>query len=202
MAQPPQAGEAMKKQKHPWASSKTAADNARRVLPGLAESFFQAGRKAAGEKQSSKALHRFRLEVKRFRYYLELFVPCYGPGLKERLNVLRHVQDYLGDLSDCAATQRMLEGPGASPARDRKQCSAFLSKQRVEKRAAFVLYWRETCDAPGKFEWWVNYLQHFAGRRRATQRKPARRPAKKRTKAAVKAPVAAPQPVPPASKEP
>jgi len=192
----------MKKQKHPWASSKTAAENAQRVLPGLAESFFQAGRKAAGEEQSPKALHRFRLEVKRFRYYLELFTPCYGPGLKERLNVLRRVQDYLGFLSDCAATQRMLEGLATLPAREGKQCSAFLSKQSVEKRAAFVIYWRETCDAPGKVEWWVNYLEHFAGQRRATQRKPARRPAKARRKASGKAPVAAPPPAPPASTEP
>jgi hypothetical protein len=202
MAQPPETGEAMKKQKHPWASGKTAAENARRVLPGLVESFFRAGRKAAGEVQSARALHRFRLEVKRFRYYLELFVPCYGPGLKERLNVLKHVQDYLGALSDCAATQVMLESPALRPLRDKKQLSAFIARQSAQKQAAFVLYWRETCDAPGRLEWWTNYLEHFAGERRTKRRKPSRPAAKTGKKAAGQAQVAPPAAVAPVSAEP
>lgn len=192
----------MKKKKHPWASSKTAAENARRVLPGLAESFFRAGRKAAGGHHAAKALHRFRLEVKRFRYYLELFLPCYGPGLKERLNALKQVQDYLGALSDCAVTQVMLEGSGPRPSREKKQLSAFLAKHGAEQKAAFVLYWRETCDAPGRLPWWTNYLEHFAGERRTKRRKPARRAAKTGKKASGQVQVAPPQPVPPPSTEP
>ena len=192
----------MKKQKHAWVSGNTAAENARRVLPALAESFFRAGRKAAGEEQSGKALHRFRLEVKRFRYYLELFVPCYGPGLKERLNVLRQVQDYLGDLSDCSATQRLLEGPGPWPPREKKQLGVFLAKHSAAKRAAFVLYWRETCDAPGRLEWWTHYLEHFAGERRVKRRKPAPRAAKKGKKTSAKVQVPPSEPGPPPSPEP
>ncbi len=190
----------MKKKKHAWASSKTAAENARRVLPGLVESFFRAGRKAAEEEESDKALHRFRLEVKRFRYYLELFTSCYGPGLKERLNVLKQVQDYLGALSDCAATQGMLEGPSASPLREKKQLTAFLAKQGVQKKAAFALYWKETCDAPGKLEWWTNYLEHFAGDRRVKRRRPAKRVVKAGKKPPIKTePAPTPEPVPPAA---
>src|SRR5436190_19829563 len=78
-----------------WEGRKTVAENASSKLPELALGFFETGHKLAAENNSFKALHRFRLLTKRFRYTLELFVPCYGPGLARRIEALRMLQQYL-----------------------------------------------------------------------------------------------------------
>jgi CHAD domain-containing protein len=145
-------------------SEKTAAENARLVLPALAEGFFETGRKIAEGRTSAQDLHRFRLRVKKLRYHLELFGPCYGPGLRQRIGVLKRIQDNLGRLNDCEITKTMLhEVAPQSPAK--QQLREFLTKQSAEEKAEFIRYWKEACDAPGQFRWWTNYLKRFAGTR-------------------------------------
>jgi CHAD domain-containing protein len=121
----------MKSEKNPWVSEKIAAENARLILPALAE----------------------------------LFGPCYGPGLQQRIDVLKRIQDNLGKLNDCEITKNMLREatPQRSPAK--QQLREFLTKQGAEEKAEFVRYWKETCDAPGQFQWWTDYLKRFAGSR-------------------------------------
>src|SRR2546426_12184826 len=91
-----------------WEGSKSVAENASEKLPEMARRFFEAGRELAGDAWSFKSLHRFRLHTKRFRYTLELFRKCYGPGLAQRLEALRTLQQHLGDINECA-TEEALE---------------------------------------------------------------------------------------------
>ena len=97
-------------QRMKWKTSESVAENARRVLPKLAQDYFEAGRKAVKQKQSAKALHRFRLATKRFRYALELFRPLYGPSLDRHLKAVHAIQDALGKISDYQTIQDLIAG--------------------------------------------------------------------------------------------
>ena len=138
-----------------WNASNSAAENASLELPRLAQAYFRAGRMIFRVIPSARALHRFRLDTKRFRYTLELFAPCYGPGLEQRLARLRKIQDYLGEINDCVTTRELLGRQNAT-------VSSFLSRRMAAKTGAVRSYWRETFDAGGQDRWWTDYLARFA----------------------------------------
>lgn len=46
-------------------------------------------------------LHALRIAAKRLRYTMEVFAPLYADGLKEPLQVVRAVQEMVGDIHDC-----------------------------------------------------------------------------------------------------
>lgn len=168
----------MKKQSAPsWDSSMSAAASARRVLPSLAADYFAAGRKTFRRKADPETLHAFRIRTKRFRYTLELFQPLYGPGLASRLELLRKIQQYLGDINDCVITERLVRsvaGDGGPP-QELLEALAARVRQRRRKLAEF---WRESFDAPGAEQSWVRYLRAWAGRpARPAARAPEARPA-------------------------
>lgn len=147
-----------KKIKLAVSTSKTAAQNARAELPRLAKSYFKAGRKLLSQEPSGKALHKFRLDTKRFRYTLELFRGCYGPGLDARLLRLGEVQTHLGDINDCAATLRMLKDEYGLR---RKGVSKYLERRAERKIREFRKCWETSMDSQGQEEWWVDYLARF-----------------------------------------
>jgi CHAD domain-containing protein len=153
-----------------WDPSISAAENARRRLPALAERYFSAGRKLVDDGKASDAdLHALRLATKRFRYTLELFQGCYGPGMNERLAALRRIQQLLGDLNDVATTSAMLEEvPHPAAAK------AWLNHRSKKLRREFRNYWRRSFDAEGREKWWRDYLTRFAKRPAGTLR-PGRR---------------------------
>jgi len=138
-----------------WDASKSAKENASQKLPPLAHEYFRAGRALFHAESSSEVLHRFRLETKRFRYTLELFRPCYGPGLDRRLDALRNIQDFLGEINDCAATQKLV-------GRQDQKMLRFLERRLSQKRGAVRAYWQQTFDAVGQERWWTDYLARFA----------------------------------------
>jgi CHAD domain-containing protein len=147
-----------------WEGHKSVAKNASEKLPELARGFFEAGGEL-GADASFKALHRFRLLTKRFRYTLELFRPFYGPGLERRIEALRTLQQYLGEINDCATTQALLLARANLPEaeRDRLVCQvAELAGSRVAK---FHRHWQEDFAPPRRENWWIDYLVRFAGRR-------------------------------------
>lgn len=139
-----------------WDASKSAAQNASGKLPPLAAAYFRAGRKLLDGQPSARALHQFRLETKRFRYTLELFRPCYGPGLDRRLALLRGIQNFLGEINDCAQTLEMLGD-------EQRKIAAFLERRMAQKAGQLRRYWRQTFDPPGRERWWSEYLRRFAG---------------------------------------
>jgi|SRR5579872_927308 len=139
-----------------WLASKSASENASLKLPQVAREYFRGGRELFRRAPAAAAkLHSFRLATKRFRYTLELFRPCYGPGLDQKLERLRKVQDYLGDINDCATTRRLLR-----PAP--KTIAVFLARRMKGKTSAMRRYWRESFDAPGQERRWTDYLARFA----------------------------------------
>ena len=137
-----------------WNAATTAAENAAAHLPGLARRYFRNGRTLLLRHPSPSTLHRFRLETKRFRYTLELFRLCYGPGLDQRLGNLREIQVHLGEISDCSATIELL-------ARADRPFAAFLKRRMAAKIGALHGYWQETFDAAGQEIWWTQYLVRF-----------------------------------------
>ena len=103
-----------------WDEKRTAGENARRELPALVSLYFSRVREELANRPTPARLHRLRLATKRLRYTLELFRPCYGPGLEARLAELRKVQQRLGELNDCVAAWDLLsKGMRRSPARTR-----------------------------------------------------------------------------------
>jgi CHAD domain-containing protein len=140
-----------------WDESKPAAECARQVLPKLAADFFGQGRKVVTATPSIEDLHKLRLTVKRFRYTLELFRPCYGNGLEQRLEALKRMQDHLGAMNDCEASTALVQ-QSLSEVAGREEFLQFLEGRGEEQRGNFLRHWQEIFDAPGQQEWWVEYL--------------------------------------------
>jgi CHAD domain-containing protein len=132
-----------------WDLKKSAAENARRVLPSLAEELFAAGDVAAMAGSGYLKLHGFRLQVKRFRYTFELFQPVYHAGMKRGLAMLRGLQDKLGAISDCGATLKIVK-------HDRRAAAA-VRKLLSSREAEFREYWAGHCGPPVR-EWWKSTL--------------------------------------------
>ena len=142
-----------------WKLSAGAAENAKRVLPRLAAEFFEVGREAVGGNANPRALHKLRLRGKRLRYCLEIFAPCYGPGIDRRIDELKTVQGYLGEISDCSATIRLLRKAGPADSPESKRFAAFLQDRERQRTACFLDHWRTDFDAAGRLEAWLAYLK-------------------------------------------
>ena len=134
-----------------WKLNESSEENLRRILPALAEEFFQAGATAAVPGAALPDLHRFRLSSKRFRYTLELFEGFYGTEMSRGATVLKGVQDRLGAINDCAVTMNLL-----SP--DRPAVSA-VGKQLGPRILEFREYWERQLR-PQKLVWWKRWLSH------------------------------------------
>ncbi len=76
------------------------------MLAKAIREWFEAGDRA--QDGDAADLHRFRLLGKRLRYSLELLEPILQPSVAPALRTLKSVQDRLGDISDCATTQRLI----------------------------------------------------------------------------------------------
>ena len=149
-----------------WDVSRTVAENASEKLPELARGFFEAGRELAAKEASFVALHHFRLLTKRFRYTLELFRPCYGPGLESRIESLQTVQQDLGDINDCATTQELvLKRDDLGPAQ-RDWLVGNLKTLSAARIARFREHWHAEFGQSTRERWWIDYLTRFAGPRR------------------------------------
>ncbi|MBZ5622746.1 MAG: CHAD domain-containing protein [Acidobacteriia bacterium] len=140
-----------------WDEKATAAANARQKLPRLVTRYFADVREMLAKDPKPAELHRLRLATKRLRYTLELFRPCYGPGLETRMAELREIQQLLGDVNDSAAAARLL----AKSMREKAQqarVDKFLEERAERKAKEFRKHWEEVFDAAGKERWWTAYL--------------------------------------------
>jgi CHAD domain-containing protein len=148
-----------------WDERRSAGENAARQLPGLVTSYFSYVRQELAKDPPPARMHRLRLATKRLRYTLEMFRPCYGPGLESRLELLRKVQQRLGDLNDCVAVSDLLS---KTPSRSlqRARIGAFLEKRARQHAAKFRAEWQQLFEAPGREQWWTGYLA------RPSRRKP------------------------------
>jgi CHAD domain-containing protein len=152
----------MKKRKPiQWEENSSAAHNARNRLPALVADYFAQGRETIRDQAKASEMHGLRLQTKRLRYTLELFRPCYGPGLRVRLAALRQLQQCLGELNDCAAAGRML-ARFVKRGSVQRQLDQFLTQRGLEKAAEFRRIWTQEFDASGKLQWWTRYLARHA----------------------------------------
>jgi CHAD domain-containing protein len=131
-----------------WDDRLGIAANAKRVLPVLAQEFFDQGNRVIGNVPEVE-LHQFRLAAKRFRYTLELFAPVYGDELEESLALMRGLQDHLGAINDCFVTRGLLKGV--------PQAEAALGQLCEKRRADFRTYWRQKFGTRTR-AWWVDWL--------------------------------------------
>jgi CHAD domain-containing protein len=138
------------KSPHIWQPDDPVEANARLELPAMAREYFAAGRKIAAAQPNPAELHPFRLATKRFRYTLELFRDVYGPSMDEKLELLKPVQNALGDVNDCVAT--------AEAFREGKTFRQYLARRAEKKASEFYKAWQTEFDIPGKEEAWVLYL--------------------------------------------
>ncbi len=111
-----------------------------------------------GSSSSAAAMHPFRLETKALRYTLELFRPCFGPGLEGFLLSLRRIQDSLGALNDYATTRDLIAARLPKHAPHREKMDRLLTARARRKSVEFRRYWRQTFDKPGEDRRWMNYI--------------------------------------------
>ena len=148
----------MAKKRLLWDESASASSNAKMRLPAMLQSYFDQGRKLMGRPSSSVApMHPFRLETKALRYTLELFRPCFGPGLEGFLLGLRSIQDSLGALNDYATTKDLIAARLPKRAPERVKMDRVLTARAKRKSLEFRRYWRQTFDKPGEERRWMNY---------------------------------------------
>lgn len=139
-----------------WNQRAGVASNARRELPPMVSAYFAQVRDLLSKDPTPRQLHALRLASKRLRYTLELFRPCYPAGLDERLEALKKLQDWLGEVNDAVASGKLLRGPLNRQPKLRK----FLQERAAAQAAGFARHWKETFDAPGQEAWWTGFLTH------------------------------------------
>jgi len=144
-----------------WDDEASVAPNARKELPRLAEAYFAEVSRVLAANPAPARLHPLRVAGKRLRYWLELFRPCYGPGLDERLEKLKQVQDLLGQVNDSVAGLAMIRKT-VRRSRLRTEVERFAAKRADEKATAFRAYWEQEFAAQGRREWWTEYLAREA----------------------------------------
>jgi CHAD domain-containing protein len=153
------APERMNKPQRPeWDEKADTPANAEKFLPALVTEYFRQGREILVNNPEPPELHALRLATKSLRYTLELFRPCYGPGLVERLDSLRGLQQVLGEINDTTAAARLV---GRRKSQESQNVKTFLEKRRALKTEEFRKRWAEF-DAPGREHWWTHYLAHNA----------------------------------------
>ena len=132
-----------------WKLDQSLEANLCRVLPALAQEFFDSGKAAISAHASYQTLHQFRLQAKRFRYTLELFERFYGSEMASGAGMLKELQDLLGAINDCATTLVLL-------GRDRHAVAA-VGKLLRQRKARFKTHARSQL-VPQELDWWKRWL--------------------------------------------
>lgn len=134
---------------------KSAPENAARLLPQLAQKFFQAGDETVQTDVSPEKVHPFRIETKRFRYSLEFFRPCYGATMDSYVKMIRDLQQTLGELNDCSSSgalyRDLLDG------RPQKLLAA-VDRHEVDLIEKFQSHWRDQFESPAVRQKFLRYL--------------------------------------------
>lgn len=132
---------------------------AQRILPRMAQEFFERGNEATKLKASPRELHEFRIAAKRFRYTLELFTSLYGPRLTSSLEKIRCAQGLLGDVNDCETVRGMLAQCKGSDG-----VTSWLKRRERRRIEEFQQYWMGTFAPAEESQRWRALLSKPAGR--------------------------------------
>ena len=127
--------------------------------------WFARGRLAAAPGSTHHAMHQFRLEVKRFRYTIELLQPFYGTHAAEPIiEGLRELQTCLGEMNDCVSALDLLE--------DFPKPSRAIRKLLTQREQAIRSLWKEKFGVRRQTEW----ISIFSATAKPS---PAQRPSRK-----------------------
>jgi CHAD domain-containing protein len=142
---------------------------AQRILPRVAQEFFERGNQASKAKTPPAELHRFRIASKKFRYTLELFTSLYGPRMNSSLEKIRGAQGLLGEINDCETVRSLL-----SHYKDADGLTSWLRKRQRRKIEQFQRYWEETFSADREMRSWSAFLRRPIERAGLTKKPAAR----------------------------
>jgi len=78
----------------------TLADNAERIVRTRLDE-LHAFMPRAADAAEVEALHDMRIAAKRLRYVLEITGPCFGPYASRAVELVKGLQDLLGEIHDC-----------------------------------------------------------------------------------------------------
>ncbi len=96
-----------------WRQAAPLVADCLRVMDTLAPSMDR--------EDDDRGLHAMRIAAKRLRYTVEAFIPCFGTALEEKIEVVKLLQEQLGQLHDSDVWLDKLEQyqkePGLSPER-------------------------------------------------------------------------------------
>jgi CHAD domain-containing protein len=110
------------------AAQDSSPEMAQHALDRLSLEFFERGNEAASPKASPRAMHRFRIVAKKYRYTLELLHPS-SPLVES----IKRVSTLLGDINDCVAAAEIVPPLAARlKKRQRKKIEAFRRCWAVE----------------------------------------------------------------------
>ena len=137
-----------------WDEIAGPSANAGGELPRLMSAYFSTVREFLAADPTPLELHQLRLASKRLRYTLELFRPCYPAGLEDRIRALKKLQDWLGEVNDAVATERLLH----HALKNQPKVRQFLEERAAQHAAGFTRHWNEIFDAPGREVWWMDFL--------------------------------------------
>ncbi len=139
----------------------TARLTASRLLPRLAEEFFEAGDELVTGAAAADRVHPFRVLTKRFRYALEYFQACYGAAMGSRLKTIKELQQVLGELTDCSSTRALLDRQLHLSDNPRYQTLyQALQGREGEATARFQTLWRTSFQNPMTRRKLLQYLTH------------------------------------------
>jgi len=116
-------------------------------LPRLAQRFFKAGHSAISH-DSGEKLHEFRIQAKKLRYTLDLFVPLYGAAMEGLIERIKSVQNVLGKMNDYRSVLAM-----ARDANCEKTLIAALKKSERRQVRDFRGVWAEQFSSSVIEEW-------------------------------------------------
>lgn len=146
--------------------------------PGLrawTKEWFARGRLAAAPGSTHHAMHQFRLEVKRFRYTVEIVQPLYAEGaLEPVLETLRELQKALGEMNDCVSALELIE--------DYPRPARAIRKLLTQREQAFRSLWKEKFGIRRQSEW-ISIFSATA--KPSPAQRPSRKPADSSQKKAV-----------------
>lgn len=136
----------------------------------LAEALGNVREQAQEELSDLDALHELRIRMKRLRYTMEIFEPCFDDSFKEEAYAqVESLQDHLGDVNDSSAIVERLERYLAEAGRgdwnlsdeDRARLEQLLERYRelLRQRHEKFLEWWQGAGAEALFESITGYIE-------------------------------------------
>jgi CHAD domain-containing protein len=122
------------------------ADNAERIVRVRLDELTSFMPNAA-DPDEPKALHDMRIAAKRLRYVLEVTGPCLGPYAAKAVDLVKDLQDVLGEIHDCdvqlPGLRALARTAPEDEARGLRSLAIHFARRRAELFERFHARWPE-----------------------------------------------------------